>query len=392
MVKRILSVVIITLLAVAVAAADDATVMADSVETVTARADSLTAPVRSDSVASPRKVPATLWIKQLFQNGFHINDPGVDYPRFPRFLLGVYNWGDRLFNHYDTAYVVSTGKNWKLLGKSYNWNENYALIFPKNNLVHISGDIYADVGGYLSFMAVSVGYMFNANEFIGNTKNSRSTFNLNFTCSRFNVDYTRTSTQGDAHIRRFGKYKGDERKSIHFEGVHNTTTSAMATYFFNHTRYSHAAAYCFSKYQLKSAGSWMAGFTYIQQRIDLDFTTLPPEMLESLPDIDPVYSFNYRDYTLSGGYGYNWAIRPRKWLINAYGTLGVGYQQALQGNTSTERGMPAANIVASFSVVYNHRALFVSARGHFTGNFFFDKKYTFFNSLNYMMFVVGMRF
>ena len=64
------------------------------------------------------KVPKTLWIKQLFANGFHINDPSVAYPRFPRFLLNVYNWGDRTFNGYDPEYVVSTGKNWKVLAKS----------------------------------------------------------------------------------------------------------------------------------------------------------------------------------------------------------------------------------------------------------------------------------
>jgi len=359
---------------------------------VAAAGDSLVAEPPADSVASSGKVPSTRWIKQLFDNGFHINAPGVDYPRFPRFLLKVYNWGDHVFNHYDSTYVVSTGKNWKLQGKSYNWIESYALIFPKNNVIHINSDIYADVGGYLSFMAVSVGYMFNANELIGNRESSRSTFNLNFTCSRFNFDYTRTSTQGDAHIRRFGKYHGGHRVAMVFDGVTNTTTSATAHYFFNHSRYSHAAAYCFSKYQLRSAGSWMAGFAYMRQAVDFDFSTLPADMLASLPDIDPVYSFHYTDYTVSGGYGYNWALHPRRWLMNVTGTLGVGYKHTRQNNTGGKRDMVATNVIASFSLVYNHRALFAAAQGHFTGNFFFDRKYTFFNALSYLQFVVGMRF
>lgn len=352
-------------------------------------ADSVEAapPAVADSVA-PRKVSSTLWIKQLFQNGFHINDPGVDYPKFPRLLLSVYNWGDRAFNHYDPEYVVSTGKNWKLLGKSYNWMENYALIFPKNNLVHIASDVYSDIGGYLCFMAVSVGYMFNANELIGQHE-PRSQFNLNFTCSRFNLDYTYTATRGSAHLRRFGKYQTDRMK---FDGVSNTTTSLSAHYFFNHNRYSHAAAYCFSKYQLKSAGSWLAGFGYTKQSVDLDFRQLPPDALESLPDIQPVYGFHYNDYMLSGGYGYNWVLHPRRWLINVTGTVGAGYKHTKQKNTKGKRDMIATDVLASFSVVYNHRALFVAGQGHFTANFYVDEKYTFVNALNYLQLVVGMRF
>ena len=53
------------------------------------------------------------WIKQLVDNGFKLHDPSINYPRFARFCLKVYDWGDRTFNSYDSTYVVSTGKNWK---------------------------------------------------------------------------------------------------------------------------------------------------------------------------------------------------------------------------------------------------------------------------------------
>ncbi|MDE6205419.1 MAG: hypothetical protein K2F66_04800, partial [Duncaniella sp.] len=70
--------------------------------------------VKSDSTACDtccEGVSKTYWIKQLIDNGFRIHDEGVCYPRFPRFCLNVYNWGDRTFNSYDTTYVVGTGKN-----------------------------------------------------------------------------------------------------------------------------------------------------------------------------------------------------------------------------------------------------------------------------------------
>ena len=45
------------------------------------------------------------WVSQLIKTGFHINDPRINYPAFPRFALKVYNWGDRTFNHYESAFV-----------------------------------------------------------------------------------------------------------------------------------------------------------------------------------------------------------------------------------------------------------------------------------------------
>ena len=45
-------------------------------------------------------------------------------------------------------------------------------------------NLYSDAGAYLSFMAVSVGYMWNIDKlFDHDTK--RHTFNFDFTCSRF---------------------------------------------------------------------------------------------------------------------------------------------------------------------------------------------------------------
>lgn len=330
----------------------------------------------------------TYWIKQLWDNGFHINAPGVEYPRFPRFLLKVYNWGDRIFNGYDPDYVVSTGKNWKILGKSYNWQENYSLLFSHGNL-HIVSDIYADIGGYLCFMAVSVGYMFNANEIIGDKHDTRTNFNFNFTCSRFWVDFQKTSTRGGARV--FKRHQ----KSVPFEDISNKMTQLSALYFFNNRRYSHAAAYCFSKYQLKSAGSWIAGFLYSRQDISMDFNDLPPEVLEGLPETLPAYRFNYSDYTLTGGYAYNWALRPRRWLFNVTAALGFGLKHAHENNsdnTDSNRSLLASNGQLSLGLVYNHRALFAGLQVRGIGHFYFNSNYTFLNALSSATLTVGARF
>ena len=346
----------------------------------------------ADSIGRQEKRSSTEWIKQLIANGFHINDSTVSYPRFPKFCLKVYNWGDRTFNSYDTTYVVSTGRNWKVQGKSFNWLENYAFLFPKHNEVFLRSNIYADIGGYLSLMAVSVGYMFNANELVNDRNDTRSMFNFNFTCALFNIDYTKTYAKGGAIIRKLGNYDDGKMLHIPFESVNNSTESLQATYFFGHRRYSHAAAYCYSKYQLKSAGSWMAGLYYLRQNVSLDFNGLPADMTEAIPTDKRLFKFHYTDYTLTAGYGYNWAISPRKWLLNVTFQQGVGYKHTQEDNTDSRRSMIAINPMVSGSVVYNHRALFVALLGRFNGRFYFNGNYTFFNSLSTAQLTVGARF
>lgn len=348
--------------------------------------------VVADTVPQPQHRSKTRWIKQLWANGFHINDPDVDYPRFPNFLRKVYNWGDRTFNSYDTTYVVATGKNWKVQDKSFNWLENYVFIFPHGQEVWVRSNIYADIGGYVSFMAVSLGYMFNANELINDRYDARSHFNFNFTCALFNVDYLETTSKGGAKITRMGKPGHDSSTDIPFENVTNHTRSLQATYFFGHRRYSHAAAYCFSKYQLKSAGSWMVGFHYLYQDLGLDFNGLPTEIRDKIPVDDRNFRFHYSDYTVTGGYGYNWALKPRSWLFNITTQLGVGYKHTREDSTDGRRGMVAVNPTVTGSLVYNHRALFVALQGRFNGRFYFNGNYTFFNSLSTAQFTVGARF
>ncbi len=171
-------------------------------------------------------VSKTYWIKQLIDNGFRIHDEGVCYPRFPRFCLNVYNWGDRTFNSYDTAYVVGTGKNWKLQGKSYNWMETSTITIPKQSSVNMHSDLYSDAGFSLNFMAVSIGYMWNINKLFTDPTNRR-TFNFDFTCSRFSLNYQTVSSTGGMIITQFGDYNNGHR--LHYKFDDCSTDSRRST-------------------------------------------------------------------------------------------------------------------------------------------------------------------
>ncbi len=330
------------------------------------------------------------WFNQLIENGFRINDPGVNYPKFPRFLLKVYNWGDKTFNSYDKDYVVSSGKNWKLIGKNYNWLESYALFFTNHTDIRMVSNPYSDIGASLSFMAVSVGYTFNANELFGSPKTKRRHYEYGFTCSRLAANMVYTKTSGGVKITKFGEY--DLPHSFHFNGVTQKTFSLDAYYFFNNRRYSQAAAYCYSKYQLKSAGSLIAGINYGTQIINLDFTKLPLEMMEWMPGDHNYYGFHYTEYNVILGYAYNWVLHPRRWLANVTALPSIGYKHSYEDSTDGKKDMFATTVKLMLGVVYNHRNLFASLNGRFDGHLHFGDGYTFFNSIESFSLNVGLRF
>lgn len=343
----------------------------------------------ADSIAFANKP----WYKQLFANGFRIHDPRINYPAFPRFVLKIYDWGDQTFNSYDEEYVVGTGKNWKLTLNSYNWMESYMMSFHSDrfkNRLGIISDIHSDLGLNLSFMAVSIGYTAKVNNWFGDDSN-RTNLNFNFTCSRFSANISALSTSGGARITHFGDYDIDGF-NYKFDNIEHKALSGELYYFLNYKKYSQAAAYCYSKYQLKSAGSAIFGFAFNNQRVNLDFSDLPKDMVEYLPELKSSYRFRFADYSVIAGYGHNWALSPRRWLANLTLLPAVGYRHSYSESSEGRKDMLAVNLRMKFSFVYNHKALFASLNGRFDGDLFFNSKYTFFNSTESVSLIVGCRF
>lgn len=329
------------------------------------------------------------WYKQLIENGFRIHDPRVNYPKFPRFCLKVYDWGDKTFNSYDPEYVVSTRKNWKLILNSYNWMESYMMLFPNNQTLHLRSDIYYDVGAHISFMAVSLGYTAKLNNMFGAGESTRSNFNFSFQTSLFTANIDITKSHGGTKIVKFGR---KEDLPMEFGDAKLSSLSGDAYYYFNHWKYSQAAAYCYSKYQLKSSGSPILGFAFNHQNINLNFDDIPQSMIDEFPALQKNYHFKYTDYSVLGGYAYNWVPRPKRWLVNVTVLPSIGYKHAYKGSSDGLPHMVSTNIRGSFSVVYNHRALFVAMLGKADLHFYFAKHYTFFNSIESLSLNVGMRF
>lgn len=359
--------------------------------------DSLCADVQQD--ASQQRADSidfaeSPWYTQLIKNGFRIHDPRVNYPKFPKFLIKVYDWGDRTFNSYDTDYVVGSGKNWKVRLENYNWMESYMLLFPDSHeRLHIRSDIFNDIGAYISFMAVSIGYTAKINSLIhGPQPEKRTNFSFDFTCSRFSARIGWGTVDGNTRITHFGNYNNGKYFSYGFNDIRHSNKSGEIYYFFNHKKYSQAAAYSYSKYQLKSAGTPIAGLAITNQKIEMDFSSLPEEMKEHMPELDMIYRFRFTDYAVICGYAYNWAIRPRRWLFNITTLPSIGYRHSYSDSSEGKKSMMAANLRMRFSLVYNHKAVFASLVGKFEGNIYFNSKYLFFNSTESLSLIVGARF
>lgn len=337
-------------------------------------------------------VSKTKWIGQLLHNNFNINDPDICYPAFPEFARKVYNWGDRTFNSYDSTYVVGTGMNWKLVGKNYNWMETTSLLFPSDMRLDMHSTLYSDAGFSLSFMAVSIGYMWNLNDiFSGPT--SRHTFDFAFTTSRFMLTYQALSSTGGMVITRFGDYNDGRHIHLDFNDYSTKSKTLSGVYFFNNFKYSHAAAYAFSKYQLRSAGTPLVGFNLVEQRLMMNFNSLPEEMHRYLPIENHLYRSHYRSYNLTGGYSFNWVLNRHRWLINAFGTLSMGYRQVFGTREDKDmRSLISNNFQTSIAAVYNHRALFASANFRMMGYLNYNSSYTHFNAYPSLQVLVGVRF
>lgn len=337
------------------------------------------------------------WFQQLWQTGFHINDPRIHYPKFPNFCRKVYNWGNDTFNSYDTAYVVSTGKNWKAILDCTGSMQSYGYLFDlsdreRHETVSIRSHINYDIGVRLNFMAVSIGYTWNMNELTGHNNAPRSTFNFSFTCARFSAEVLSQNTQGNTYIDRFGRYLDGRKVNIPLDNTRRRTRMINAFYFLNHRKYSQAAAYCYSKYQKKSAGSWIVGARYTQQRLQLDFTDLPADVLAAKPETLPLLNiYNFHDICLQGGYAYN-AVMPHNWLFNITVLPGLGYKRSVIKSKRSMSEMIATNLDGRMSLVYNHKALFLNLTVRAAGSFLFNSGYSFFMSGEQASLVVGARF
>lgn len=344
-----------------------------------------------DSLPLPKPVVETDWWKLLKKGKLNLADTTVRYPKFLGFCVKVYNWADKTFNSYDTTYVVGTGRRWKVRLTSDNWVDSYYLNLEKKMPIRMMSDFYCNVGAYLQYMAVSVGYSVDFSNIFGHEKSRHKKMEFNFNCARFNIEGHYWENDGGTMIRTFGEYKGGHLVKIPFHGAKMKTFGLNGYYFFNNRKFAMGAAYNFSKFQKKSAGSAIIGFNYNNLDISMDMHSLPEELKPYLTIKPEDYRFHYRSYGLMSGYSFNWVLN-RHWLFNISAFPGIGLTQAYADNVEANSTIFSVMLKGQGSLTYNLGDFFLSAIAKIDGNWYKTDSFSFFSSVENAQFSIGYRF
>lgn len=331
------------------------------------------------------------WWNQFIRGKLNINDPDVIYPPFLKFCLDVYKWGDRFFNSYDPEYVVGTGKRWKARVVNDNWADSYLMNFPNKMDLVMSSDVYANIGAYIQYMAVSLGYSWDINTVFRGRPLDHKKWEFGFNCALFDIALYYQENDGGTNLRKFGEYNGRHYFKKPFTGVNLWTAGIDAIYFFNHKRYSHGAAYNFSKFQKRSQGSWIIGFFHTNLKVNFDFNQLPTELLPYLTVPADNYVFHYNSYSLTAGYGYNWVIKP-KLLFNVTILPSFGITHCYEDSLEGAKYMPAVDLSARNSLTYNLGNFFFSAIYRQKSHWYKSGTYSLVSSVHNFSANIGFRF
>lgn len=315
---------------------------------------------------------------------------------FLRFCVNTYQWADRTFNTYDTAYVVSTGYPWKVMIKEDNWFDDYTFNLendPNGQYpIEWKGDMSTVLGFSVAFMAVSVGYSFDVSKMSKTHPVDRKVFDFDFCCSRISASMRYINNKANISSAEIEEVQKDY-PGVNFSGVTNKIWDVKAYYFFNNYKYSQSAAYNYSKIQRRSAGSPIAGISILLNNVSINMQD--PEGI--LPVLDELHDLHLKSncYNILAGYGYNW-VPVRNLVINATALPSIGWRY---GHKTSGEGMDVTrysfslNIGLRAGITYNiTRRWFLSANVFYHRELYHPKDYSFRSSLGKISFIAGFRF
>ena len=304
----------------------------------------------------------------------------------------AYNFYSKAFNNYDTAYVVGVKEDFRIMLINNDWLDGYGGIIADNDMkVFMHSGVSSSVGLHFSYMGIGYTYMFDLDNVFGGDPTRHMKWDLSFATSRFSFEAYRSRNTGTVTIGRFGDYNNKRPANKKFDGLTRVSSGYDIYYFFNHRKYSQAAAYSYSKIQKRSAGSVIAGFLVATQDVDIDFSSLPEDMKLYLPEWTEQYKYHYRSYSFLVGYAYNWVFH-RNWLFNITMAPSLGWRHSFDDSVDGKRNMFAIDLRGRLGLVYNVGHFFYGLQLLVDGHFYHSKDHNFINSLQDLTISIGVRF
>lgn len=203
---------------------------------------------------------------------------------------------------YDTLYISRPEKRFllRVRGNLSGNSIRYKNVQDGNDShAHISTALRGTVSLGFSYMGISAAYSINPTKISGSNKDYE--LNVSASSNRYILDfsYQRSNTlSGDITTKESSYHIGKELLTMKMINI-------TGCYIFNHRRFSYPAAFSQSYFQRRSAGSWLAGISFMGGSVKTS---------EDAPEGSHDLHLKVRNIALGGGYGYN--LVYRKWLFH----------------------------------------------------------------------------
>ena len=297
----------------------------------------------------------------------------------PKGFSNIIDW----FGDIDTAYIRPQTYNWQAMIKTVSsfdiCNVDFIDKHSPIKSASLSTDPNLRIGPSFGWRFIFGGFSFDV---IHNSPvNGRIKHEWEFSLysSPLVVDLFYRRTGSDYRLRSVKMGEGITFGNINdvpFDAISLGITGFNAFYVFNHRRFSIPAAMNQSTMQKISQGSWVAGFGYTHNKLDVDYVRLNDIVMNLAPvgyqfhmkDSAQLYTgLRYNNYSLHGGYAYNY-VPCRNVLLSAMGTISLGYKHAkgrsqndIHQRFSEYYFSPDANL--RLAIVYNNMRWFVTLSG-----------------------------
>ena len=325
----------------------------------------------------------------------------IEKPR-RNFLKTIFKAADVVTNFFmgcDTNYVTPQKYEFTAQAELSYWHDYYRITSSKTgtmNYMSLESGNPLVLGGYVYWSIFGYGHSINLGD-IGkprgetNGTGHRNSLSLN-TARLFAEIYTFRSGKS-AKFRNVSNVELDDHNR-RFKGLNSKCFGFDAQYIFNHKRYSWPAAFGENAVQRKSCGSWKLGFSYNQVNVTFNSDELPDYIAQQ---IDTTLLFNkvsYRDYSISFGYGYNWAFRKNCiWAVSVLPA--IGYRQSDITNQDLDKDILrkiSTDVVFRTSLFWNNTKYFSGLVVDIHTYAYREKKFSLTNNYGTVKFIMGLNF
>lgn len=281
----------------------------------------------------------------------------------------------RGFDRLDTTFIEPQHYVFTVMLQSTHNYDIYTLRGIGNNAQSITfaPDMNMKLGPYVGWKWFFFGYTFELGNV--NLQRIKQQLDLSIYSSQVGVDLFYRRTGNDYKLRNANLGEGIDTSPLEgesFNGIKAGITGFNAYYIFNHGRFSYPAAFSQSTIQKVSCGSWMAGLGYTRNSLELDYERLQwlidLNMMSKYVKLDSALMFrkvNYNDYSISGGYAYNWVFK-KNWLFGASLQAALAYKKStgdVAGNNRDGFDFKNVNLdgIGRFGLVYNNMRWYAGA-------------------------------